>query len=372
MTGIAPVSGSSVRPPERSPALTLVRAPLVVRPVCELSQVAAWARYVESHPRGAISHHPDWCLAIQESFSQRGLHQIALRGDTVVGVMPLIEVRSPLHGVLLVGTPYSPVGGILVDEAEAYSALAAAAREMVEGGQSARVQLRSAAESLPGWALDRRYVHFARELPRSPAQAEAALPNKARLEARQARVHECLAVRHSQSDLAVAHRLYAQSARRSGVPGFPLAFFQAVLRRLGGRVWITTVLQRRRPIASALSVVFGETVSLFATGEDERLRCPGASSLLHLSLMQRAVDAGMHRIEWGRCLADDVSACALRRHLGFEGRVLTYQHYPAAVTQTEVSGESGRRLWGARQLWKRLPVFVTARLGGWISRFTED
>jgi FemAB-related protein (PEP-CTERM system-associated) len=331
----------------------------------------AWAAYVEKTRRGSLFHHPDWCECVESAFNHRALHRIALRGEHVAGVLPLFEVRSVLAGKLLVSVPYATCGGILGDDEAVRTALASDALRLVRERGARLLELRSVPDTrlaCQGWIDDERYAAFVRPLPLRVAELATYLPRKARAAVRHARQREGLSVQHDTALLRTVWWLYARSMRRLGSLNYPYRFFQALVRRLGVRAWVTVVQKRNRPVAGLLSFVFRDTVYPYFVGVDERIRSPGATNLLYFSVMERAVRSGLHWFDFGRSRTDNRGSFDFKRNQGFEPQALRYRRYvPAGRTPPDLT-PSNPRFSLARRVWPRLPLAVTVPLGSWLAR----
>jgi FemAB-related protein (PEP-CTERM system-associated) len=323
---------------------------------------------VENTPVGSVFHHPDWCETVENVFNHRALHRLALRGDRVVGVLPLFEVRSVLAGKLLVSVPYATYGGILGDDEAVRAALAAEALRLVDERGIRSLELRSASADVPGLIDDRRYAVFVRPLPLRVQELAGYLPRKARAAVRQAQQREGLRVRHDTRLLRTVWQLYTRSMRRLGSINYPYRFFEALVERLGTRAWVTVVWKTDRPVAGLLSFVFRDTVYPYFVGVDERARCTGATNLIYFSVMERAVRVGLHWFDFGRSRTDNTGSINFKRNQGFEPRTLGYQRYaPTGRTLPDLT-PNNRRFSLARRLWPCFPLSVTRPLGSWLSK----
>ncbi|RMF78587.1 MAG: FemAB family PEP-CTERM system-associated protein [Planctomycetota bacterium] len=342
-------------------------APPVVHLVDDAPTRAAWREYVERHREATLFHHPDWSDAVAETFGHQPAHLFAERGGRLVGVLPLLEVRSWLAGRLLVSLPYAVYGGVLADDRQTTEALAAAAEDLAVARGARCVDLHSRRAAVESWPCDTRYAAFRKRLPASVADLATYLPRKARAAARQAQRREGLVVRHDDHAIPDAWRLYARSMRRLASIAYPMRFFEALARRPAWRTWVTFAQRDDRPVAAVASFVFRDTVLPYFLGVDERLRCTGATNLLYLGVMERAVRAGLSWFDFGRTRRDNHGPFAFKRNQGFEPRTLEYQSFaPPGARRPNLSPDNPRFA-VARKLWPRLPLALTTRLGSWLS-----
>jgi FemAB-related protein (PEP-CTERM system-associated) len=357
---------TAASPPRASAADSV--SPLAIRPITCAAGVAAWGAYAEQHPAATLFHHPDWCAAVETAFGHRPVHLGATRGTRVVGVLPLMDVRSLLGGRLLVSVPYGTYGGILADDAATCGALAEAAARLARRCGARVLELRSATADVTGYEPIAGYVGFARALPDSVEDVPAFLPKRARAAARHARDREGVVIRHDAALLDVVWELYCRSMRRIGSVNYPRGFFTALFDRLGTRAWASVAFLGERPVAGTVSLVFGRTLMPYILGADERVRCEGAANLLYGSVMERAVAAGLRRFDYGRSRADNVGAVGFKKNQGFEPTPLGYQRYvPPGRTAPDLR-PTNPRFALARRAWRHLPLPVTRAAGTWLAR----
>ncbi len=343
-------------------------ASLTVMPVGGATDRCAWEAYVRHAAAGTIFHEPGWSDAVEQAFGHRGQHLLAWRGARPAGVLPLVEVNSLFGGRLLSSVPYGVYGGILADDDETVEALAGAAIRLVHERRARVLDLRSARACVSGLERVDRYDTYVRELPPDRADLERFLPRHARAAARQAAQREGAEVRHDRNQLYSVWELYTRSMRRLGTLNYPYRFFADLATIFGERAWVTTVWQRRRLVAGVFSLVFRDTVMPYVVGADERVRCYGSRNLLYLGVMERAVEAGLRRFDFGRSRRDNSGSAGFKRNQGFTPQRLEYQRYvPPGLPAPDLTPGS-RRFATAQRIWPHLPLFLTRPLGAWLSR----
>ena len=350
------------------PADTLARSsPITIRPIQTSADRRAWAAYVTRHPYGTLFHHPDWSTSVRDAFGHHPLHLLAVQGTRVSGVLPLFEIHGVLSGKLLVSVPYATQGGVLGDDDRVRQALADEAMRLTERRGACCLELRSHRGGIAGMSADERYANFARQLPRRVEDLATFLPRKARAATRQAQQRENLCVRHDNALLPLVWQLYARSMRRLASINYPIRFFNNLTERLQRRVWVSVVWRKQRPIAGLLSFVFGDTVTPYFIGVDERVCATGATNLLYFAVMERAVRAGLRNFDFGRSRKDNAGSYRFKKNQGFEPRTLGYQRYvPEGRTPPDLTPDNPRFSL-ARRIWPHLPLALTKPLGAWLS-----
>ena len=64
----------------------------------DAAEAARLDRFVVEHPQGCLFHRPQWSRAVERGTGQRAHYLIAEQAGTLVGCLPLTEIRSRLFG----------------------------------------------------------------------------------------------------------------------------------------------------------------------------------------------------------------------------------------------------------------------------------
>ena len=94
---------------------------------------AEWDSFVRAAPQAGFFHLSGWKSAIEESFGHDCPYLMALSGEGVAGVLPLVHVKSRLFGSALISTGFSVHGGPVAEGDFAYQGHAAAATVWTSG-----------------------------------------------------------------------------------------------------------------------------------------------------------------------------------------------------------------------------------------------
>jgi len=341
-----------------------------------------WDDYAVQHPQGTLFHTLIWRDAVREVFGHRARYLVAFQDDALVGVFPLMLIESRLAGRILVSVPYGVYGGTLADDSEVHAALLDHARQLAERLRCQWIDIRSVEPQWPELPVVRRYVTFQKNLPEEPAQVLAELPRKARAAARQARERYRLDAVFDDDGLDTVWSLYSQSMRRVGSVNYPRDFFRRLIERTESVADRTANLARgqrpghlvhvvryqERPVAALLSFLYRDTLMPYFAGCDERFEKVHPNNYLYLTAMERGVELGCRRFDFGRSRVDNSGAYNFKRFQGFEPTPLNYQYYvPRGGRVPDLHPDNGR-LKLARRVWPRLPLAVTRPLGAWLAK----
>src|SRR5262245_41363661 len=81
-----------------------------------------WDEFVRASSASGY-HEWDWRGVIERTFNHRGHYLLAMRGDAVEGILPLILMKSFLFGRFLCSLPFLNYGGVAARTDEAAQAL---------------------------------------------------------------------------------------------------------------------------------------------------------------------------------------------------------------------------------------------------------
>lgn len=321
---------------------------------------AAIDGFLNSHPDTTPFHRREWMTAVTNGCGHRAHCLVA--GDPIVAVLPLHEIHSSLFGRALVSTGFAVGGGILASDPAAVAPLAEAAWKLAQETSCPSLELRGGA--LPDeWEPDHTtYLGFARDLAADHEAELLAIPRKQRAEVRKALGNDLTI---DLGDRAAHYAVYAESVRNLGTPVFPRSLFDSVLDIFGTDADILTVRKDGVPLASVLSLYHRGTVMPYWGGGTAMARPPRANDMMYFALMRHARERGCTRFDFGRSKAG-TGAAAFKHNWGFEGIALAYakRSVGKARSVNPLDPQYSRKV----QLWQKLPLAITNRLGPLIAR----
>jgi FemAB-related protein (PEP-CTERM system-associated) len=330
--------------------------------------------FVRAHAQGTPFHLTGWSRAVAKGCGQVSHYLVAEDGEgALAGVLPLTEIHSPLFGRALVSSGFAVGGGILAETDGAAAQLSAAAIGLACRLSCPTLELRGGA--LPaftpesGWHYDHTtYLGFVRDLAADDDAELLAIPRKQRAEVRKSLGFDLTVETGStHADRDAHYAVYATSVRNLGTPVFPKSLFAAVLDECGGDADILTVRHEGKAIASVLSLYFGGTVMPYWGGGTADARRCRANDLMYFALMRHARERGCTRFDFGRSKAG-TGAAAFKHNWGFVGTPLPYAKHVADGEEMREINPLDPRYRLQVQLWQKLPLWITNRIGPVIAR----
>ncbi len=344
-------------------------APVLVER-CAPEQAALWDSYVERHAEGSFFHLFGWGAAVRAAYGYEPIYLAAWRGGEIVGVLPLIDVRSPLLGRALVSTGFTVGGGPLGDDDAVVALLAKEAQALGAARRVQYVEFRSDQSGLDGWiAKTGKYAGFKMTLPADEDLHLKAIPRRRRAEIRKALQAEKAGALHlrRENDPDRFYALYAKSVHGLGTPVFPKTFLDALFRAFGDRTTLLFADRKGAPAAGLLSFTFKKTVLPYYIGGLPCARGARAHEFLYWKLMRRAAARGFETFDFGRSKVGG-GAYRFKKLWGVEPEPLVYHYKLICARAAPDVSATNPKFAQLSSLWKRLPLAAANRLGPVLAR----
>jgi len=320
-----------------------------------------WDDFVESCADATFFHRSGWREILESCFGHRTHYLLAERGNEVVGVLPLAEVKSLLFGHALVSLPFCAYGGVAALESAAVAPLHAAAAELGRWLGVDHLELRDREVREPDWPRQDLYATFRRAILPDVDANLAAIPRKQRAMVRKG----ISAGLTSRIDAGVDtfFALYAGNMHRQGTPPLARSYFCALQEAFGRDCEVLTVATAEgEPISSVLSFHFRGEVLPYYAGDVAAARDLAANDFKYWELMRRGCERGLRVFDYGRSKRG-TGAYEFKKHWGFEPSPLAYEYRLYRRGNIPEHNPLNPRYRLLIALWRRLPIGVANRLG---------
>lgn len=341
-----------------------------IRAVTTIQDEMAWNRYVQDHPAATFFHWIQWRGVLARAFGHVGHYLLATRGEQLVGVLPLAEIRSRLFGNALISTPFCVYGGVLADDPASAMALEEAACGLAADLGVDYLELRdrhpvtpasAAGAMIPGEPI---YHTFRRPLGVDPAANLLAIPRKQRAEVRQG-VQRGLAITFDQ-DPDRFYDLYSESLRNLGTPVFSRRYLRILLETFPDGCEILLVHLGGKPLCGVLSFYFRNQVLPYYGGGGVVARQYSANAFMYWQLMNHAASRGCGQFDFGRSKVG-TGSYEFKRLLGFTPEPLFYRYGLLGGGALPGKNPMNPKYQMLIRIWRHLPLVVSQTIGPWVA-----
>jgi FemAB-related protein (PEP-CTERM system-associated) len=339
----------------------MVRENLVCK-IAEADDASEWDEFVRSHNEASGYHLWSWQMVFRAAFGHRCHYLIAKRGNGVVGVLPLVEVRSWLFGRALSSLPYVNYGGILADDLETSRVLLEHAAELMRARSLSYVLLRHRRRLLPELRARTHKVAMLMPLQRNRDDMWERLDRKVRNQIRKAEKSGLAVASGGVELLEEFYAVFARNMRDLGTPTYGKALFSAILSQFPQDARLHVARLEGRPIASALSYTYGDGIEVPSASSlrEHRALCP--NHLLYWSVIVQAIDDGRRAFDFGRSTLDD-GTYHFKKQWGAVPEQLWWEYSLRDGVDLPSDDRQDRRFRGPIEMWKRLPVGLATFFG---------
>ena len=321
----------------------------------------AWDAFVMSRPDATFFHLTGWETVIHEAFGFRTFYTIAEQDGAIVGILPLVQVKTLLFGNVLTSTPFCVYGGPLAVDADVAAALAAHAAALLPQTGAGVVEFRHRDAVDSQWqGRPELYVTFRKPITADHEQNMKAIPRKQRAMVRKGIQNGLTSV--VEQDPARLYGIYAESVRNLGTPVFSHRFFKILMRTFADCADIVTIMHDGTAVASVMNFYFRDEVLPYYGGGTMGARPVAGNDFMYWEVMRRAADRGHRLFDFGRSKIG-TGAYSFKHNWGFEAANLHYRYALAPGASIPDHNPLNPKYALFIAAWKRLPLPIANLLG---------
>src|SRR6267378_3328264 len=330
--------------------------------------VERWDRFIQEQASATFFHQIAWKRVLEKTFGYQAQYSYSERAGRIVGVAPVFLVSNWMVGRCLVSSPLASYGGICGEDAEAENVLREYLKTQAREQQVDYLELRNpSGGTLPEFVPNTRYSSFSMPLAKEPEAVLKGLPKDIRYMIRKAEKGD-LSVRRGPELLDEFYRLFTINMRRLGTPVFPRALFANLIQEFGKQIDVMVVYAGSEPVASAVSFLFRDTMHPYYIGGLPLARTLAANNFLWWELIKFAALSGMNTFDFGRS-KKGTGAYAFKKKWNPRITDLDYQVFLVKRKTAPNFSPANPKFEVATQVWSRLPLWLTNRLGPRVVRW---
>lgn len=327
----------------------------------------SWDRFVTDSEGSSFCHLAGWREILTDVLGTECLYWVAASNDGWQGVLPLVRVRSRIFGHYLVSLPFLNDGGPLGSQVAQDRLVQEAVSESRRTGADL-LELRTRDQGRLNLSVSTRKITVLLPLPPVADTLFDGFPAKLRSQIRRP-MKEGLTVRFGPEQAEPFYDVFARTMRDLGTPVLPRAFFERVAATFPHLVEFGVVYRGAQPLAGGCGFVWRDEFEMTWAGAVRASRPFSANMLLYWAFMQRAIERRVGVFNFGRCTAGG-GTHRFKRQWGGVDVPLPWHRYSGGrrAANAPPSPDDAAYAWGPR-IWRRLPLFVTNRLGPRLVRF---
>jgi FemAB-related protein (PEP-CTERM system-associated) len=352
-------------PAASSPAMPPGQPDDAVRVEPYQGAAADWDAFAERQAGFTAFHRYGWRQVMEQALGHECLYLAARDGAGVlVGVLPLVRVRSALFGHYLVSMPFLNYGGPLGSYA-AVRALADAAAYEARRSRVKLLEMRSA-QALPiDLPVSHRKITVLLDLPDTAEALFKQFDAKLRSQVRRPQ-KDGIVVRQGLDQVDAFYRVFAEHMRDLGTPVLSRAVFRTAAQVLPDATRVAVAYAGDQPVAGGVGFAYGDEFEITWASALRGFNKSSPNMLVYWELMQTCVREGRRRFNFGRCTPGGGTHKFKRQWGGDDAPLYWYQLAREEGAATP-SPDDGAFSWGPR-IWRKLPLAVASAVGPHVVR----
>jgi FemAB-related protein (PEP-CTERM system-associated) len=333
---------------------------------CDDRHRDAWTAYVLASPRAAVYHRYEWRNVNAACFGHRSAYLAAMEGGRIVGVFPIVRVKSQLFGNIACSLPFVNYGGPCGDTDAIEQALVDAARPIVDEWRVDYLEVRSR-RPLDGLPTSEHKVSMTLDLDPNPDVLFKAFSSAHRQDIRGGYKKGLTARIGGVELLADFYAVLSESWRDMGTPIYSISYLRTVAQTFPDLTRICVIYAGSEPAAASLDMLAGETAEGLWLGSRGKFRRQYAGYVLYWEIIKNACERGLKRFHLGRSTTQSGGEQFKKKWNAYA--VPLYWQYVLRnrrdIPQLNVTNPKYQL---AIKAWQKLPVPVTQVIGPLIAR----
>ena len=325
-----------------------------------------WNDYVKQHHSGTFFHLFGWQRVINKSFNHPCYYIKAMDGDQIVGVLPLVEVKSLLFGHALVSTPFCVYGGALANSQGVQQRLEQYACELAEKLQVDYLELRYKDAQSSRLLLKQAHSTFGCDIEQSDEAILAKVKKKQRAVIRHSLKNQLTS--EYTNDVDSFYQVISQSYRNLGTPIFSKCYFKQLLDEFGKDAEILLIKDSNQQVSTAvMNFYFNHQVLPYYGGGDVNARQLKSADFMYYQVMCHARAQGKTWFDFGRSKHDS-GPYKYKKNWGMTAQPLHYYYHLVNAKSLPNLSPNNPKYKFFIAIWQKLPLTISQWLGPFLSK----
>ncbi|MCL6583814.1 MAG: FemAB family PEP-CTERM system-associated protein [bacterium] len=326
-----------------------------------------WDAYVLASPLSSIYHLSAWRRVLETSLGHPTYYLYAEQGGELVGILPLVHLRSLLFGSRLISLPGFTYAGVCAHDPNVQAALIREGIEIARSSGASHLELRQS-QGYP-WALavKQHRLSMLLELPDSGEKLWQRFSAKLRNQIRKAERQDLLVCQGREDELDSFYQVFSRNMRDLGTPVQGKEFFRATLAAFPHQARIWTVYHDSEPIASGLVLGFKDTLEIPWASSWRKYNSLCANMLLYWKILSFACGAGYRLFDFGRC-APGSGTYRFKEQWGAKPHPLYWYYWLREGESLPAFHPENPKYRLAIKVWKRMPLALSRLIGPLLAR----
>ncbi len=335
---------------------------------CAAEHEKTWNTYVQASLHASFYHRFEWKAINEQAFGHRTSYLAALDGERIVGVLPLVQVKSLLFGNIACSLPFVNYGGPAGDSEAIERALLDAGAAVCDQWAVDYLEIRSQRKLDDRYPSSEHKVSMTVDLPPDPDTFWNAFKGDHRKDIKRAYKNGFVARFGGVELLEPFYDILSVSWRNLGTPIYRRDYLERVMRTFPESTRICIIDDAAgRPAAAAFCGHHRDVVEGMWLGMRDDARRQMVGYVLYWELIRDACVRGYARFHLGRSTADSGGEVFKRKWNAYPTQ-LYWQYILRTRSEVPQLNVQNGKYKLAIAAWRKMPVGLTQQIGPLIAR----
>ena len=271
---------------------------------CDRTHDLQWDSFVKESPRASFYHRIGWRDINERCFGHQTTYLAAIEGDRMVGVFPLVRLKSVLFGNVACSMPFVNYGGPCGDTDDIERELLIAAEGVAEEWGVDYLEIRGKRRLDERYPCSEHKVSMSIELDADPEVILGRLKREQRAEIRRA-YKKGFTAKFGPGLIDDFYAVLSEGWRDLGTPIYHASYLKAVLSTFADSTKLCVIYaDDGTPVAGAFDGIHNGTVEGMWLGMRSESRKQLVGYVLYWELIRQACEDGHQRFHLGRSSKD--------------------------------------------------------------------
>jgi len=335
--------------------------------ITETADSTIWDDYLNNHDQSNFYQLHKWKDINERNFGHDCFFIIAEDNKTVVGVFPLVFIKSKIFGKILSSMPFVNFGGLCANSSEIAELLLNKAKEICQENAVDYLEIRTQYPISDNLPTNLHKISMTLALDKESENIWNAFKSKHRTNIRRVYKQNITVKQGGIELLDTFYKLMSESWRGLGTPIYQKKYFKDILETFPDQTKIFITYKDNTPIATAFNGYYKGTVEGMWAGAIPEFKRLQPNYVLYWEMIKDACENGCHHFHLGRSTSE-TGAETFKKKWNATAKQLYWQYIlenSETIPQLNVSNPKYQL---AIKLWSKLPLKVTTTLGPIIAR----
>jgi len=327
---------------------------------------AKWNNYVYSNPNASIYYMHEWNDLIKKTFGHTGIYLYAedKKNNNIIGILPLIHLKSRLFGSYLVSMPYFNHGGAIADHPDIEKALMKEADSYLNKLYCTHIEYRDDV-TRDGYPVKTEKVNMILSLPDSTEELWRNFTSKLRSQVKRSERENIEILFGTLEYIDDFYNVFSRNMRDLGTPVYSKSFFINILKTFPEQCKIIIVKYNKEAVSAAFLIGHNDTLEIPWASTVHKVNNLSINMLLYWNVLKYAVENKYSYFDFGRS-SKNTGTYNFKKQWGASPKQLFWHYTLAEKEEIPALNPSNPKYALVIKIWKKLPILVTKFIGPFI------